>query len=139
MIILLKLSRLGCVTMKWTDTDPIPPELRSPLVQYFVVRDGEDHHWIHHLIAQEIEARGPSAIAGYTSERRAQLDVLVVYESLWLRDLGNHLVFLRIDLRDPETSALLATGSYQSFTRRPAARVVALILEGMFAKPLDTQ
>ncbi len=139
MIILLELSLLGCVTM--TRTDPIPPELRNPSVQYFVENNGGDYHGLHHLIAQEIEARGLSAKAGHTSERPAQFDVLVVYEDLWRWDMSDYLLFLRIDLRNPGTSALLATGSsYQSsLARKSAARVVALILEGMFAEPSDTQ
>jgi hypothetical protein len=131
----LALAIVACATA--IQTDPIPPELKKSSLQYFVENHGKDSRGIDHMITREIRSRGLKVENGLASARPAELDVLVVYEDRWQWDMSNYLIFLRIDLRDPATNVLLATGSsYQtSGARKPEAEVVAQIIGGMFDKP----
>jgi len=117
--------------------DSIPPELKKSSLQYFVENSGNDSRGIDQIIARELRSHGLKAQNGLANTRPAEFDVLVVYEDRWQWDMSNYLIFLRIDLRDPATNVLLATGSsYQtSGARKPEAAVVAQILDGMFGKP----
>ena len=80
------------------------------------------------------KAKRLAAKSGYARARPTEFDVLVVYEDRWQWDMSNYLIFLRIDLRDPSTNVLLATGSsYQtSGARKPEHEVVAQVIGGMF-------
>jgi hypothetical protein len=131
-IVLLALGIVGCATA--LQTDPIPKELRTPSLLYFIENHGEDTRGIDGLIAQEIRSRGFEANSGPADARPAEFDVLVVYEDRWQWDMSEYLLFLRIDLRDPATNVLLATGSsYQSSgARKPEGQVVAQIIADMF-------
>ena len=131
-IVLLALGIVGCATA--LQTDPIPQELKTPSLLYFIENHGKDTHGIDRLIAHEIRSRGLKANNGRPSARPTQFDVLVVYEDRWQWDMSNYLIFLRIDLRDPATNVLLATGSsYQSsLARKPERQVVAQIIAEMF-------
>jgi hypothetical protein len=134
-IVVLALSVVACATA--LQTDPVPPELKSSSLQYFVEKQARDARGIDQLIARELRARGLKAENGPASARPAECDVLVVYEDRWQWDMTNYLLFLRIDLRDSATNVLLATGSsYQtSGARKPQAAIVAKIISGMFEKP----
>jgi hypothetical protein len=131
-IVLLALTALACSTA--LQADPIPPKLRDPSLQYFVENHGADKRRIDRMIAQELGSRGLAAKSGLASARPTEFDVLVVYEDRWQWDMSNYLLFLRIDLRDPSTNVLLATGSsYQtSGARKPEYKVVAQIIGEMF-------
>ncbi len=134
-IALLALTVVACATA--LQTDPIPPKLKDSSLQYFVENHGKDRRGIDRIVAQEIRSRGLKAKHGLASARPTDFDVLVVYEDRWQWDMSNYLIFLRIDLRDPATNVLLATGSsYQtSGARKPEGEVVAQIIGGMFGKP----
>jgi hypothetical protein len=129
------LALLACATA--LQTEPLSPELRDSSLQYFVENHGSDPRGIDRMIAGEMRRHGLRATYGQAGDRPADLDVLVVYEDRWQWDMSNYLIFLRIDLRDPETNVLLATGSsYQSsMARKPEAQVVAQIVDAMFAAP----
>ena len=131
-IVLLALGIVGCATA--LQTDQIPQELKAPSLLYFIENHGEDARGIDGLIAQEIRSRGLNANSGPPDARPTEFDVLVVYEDRWQWDMSMYLLFLRIDLRDPATNVLLATGSsYQSSgARKPERQVVAQIITGMF-------
>ncbi len=131
-VVLLALGIVACATA--LQTDPIPQELKNPSLLYFVENHGEDRHGIDGMIAREIRSRGLKANSGPAAGRPTEFDVLVVYEDRWQWDTSNYLLFLRIDLRDPATNVLLATGSsYQtSGARKPESQIVAQIMVGMF-------
>ena len=131
-VVPLALIALACATA--LQTDPIPPELRDPSLQYFVENHGRDRRGIDGIIARELRSRGLAAKSGAASARPTEFDVLVVYEDRWQWDMSNYLIFLRIDLRDPSTNVLLTTGiSYQtSGARKTEHAVVAQIIGGMF-------
>jgi hypothetical protein len=128
----LALGIVACATA--LQTDPIPQELKNPSLLYFVENHGGDRHGIDGMITREIRSRGLKANTGLASVRPTEFDVLVVYEDRWQWDMSNYLIFLRIDLRDPATNVLLATGSsYQtSGARKPESQIVAQIMVGMF-------
>lgn len=116
---------------------PIPQDLRQPQLKYFVQNHGKDDRGIDQVIAHGIRSRGLKAESGLASIRPADLDVLVVYEEQWKQASQDDLEFLRIDLRDPETHVLLATGhSYRTrWGTVSMQETVGLILEGLFGGP----
>lgn len=134
-IVPLALTMIACATA--LQTDPIPADLKSSSLQYFVEKHDKDSRRIDYMIAREINSRGLRAENGPASARPAEFDVLVVYEDRWQWDMSNYLIFLRIDFRDPATNVLLATGSsYQSSgARKLEAQVVSQIIGEMFGKP----
>ena len=128
---LLALVSLSCSTA--FEAQPVPSPYRTGSVQDFVENHGQDRRRIDQMIAGELRASGLHASSGMHAERPAQFDVLVLHEDRWQWDMSNYLIFLRIDLRDPKTNVLIATGSsYQSsLARKSPEEVVRRILTGM--------
>ena len=85
------------------------------------------------MIAVELRKRGFQVTSGYPTDRPDRFDVLVQYTDKWQWDMTMYLINLQIDMRNPETNALLATGSsYQtSMVRKPPEEVVAKIVAGI--------
>lgn len=136
MVLAAALIFVACVSTA-LQTDPVPPQYREPSLQYFVENHGEDRRGLDQMIAEELRSRGLKAARGPANVRPSLFDVLVVYEDRWQWDMSNYLIFLRIDLRDPETNVLLATGSsfQTSLARKSESAVISQILEGMFGVP----
>ena len=130
--VLFALTTLACATA--LQTNAVPAEFNNSSVQYFVENHGADNQGIDGIIAGQLRSRGLKATKGLASGRPAEFDVLVIYEDRWQWDMGNYLLFLRIDLRDPATNVLLATGiSYQtSGARKAPGAVVRQIIDEMF-------
>jgi len=130
----LALATLGCMTD--FQADPIPPEQRAAGMRYFVERHEQDKRELDVTIAAELAKRGVVATSGASTARPAAFDVLVTYEDRWQWDMSMYLLSMRIDLRDPKTNALLATGSSMqtSLARKPAEEVIARIVGGFFGE-----
>lgn len=114
--------------------DPAPAALRGSDRRYFVENHGKDDRRLDRMIATELGKQGVSVTSGYATDRPQDIEVLVVYEDRWQWDMTNYLIHMRIDLRDPHTNVLLATGmSYQtSLARKNERKVIAGIIAGMF-------
>jgi hypothetical protein len=124
---------VGCASTAF-QADPVPAPLRASGQRYFVQNHGSDNRHLDTMIAGELQKHGVSASSGYAADRPQDIDVLVVYEDRWQWDLSNYLIHMRIDLRDPQTNVLLATGSsYQtSLARKDEQKVIEAIVTGMF-------
>jgi hypothetical protein len=122
----------GCMTD--FQVDPIPSAQRAGGKRYFVERHEKDERKLDATIAGELAKRGVTATSGTSAERPAELDVLVTYEDRWQWDMSMYLLSMRIDLRDPKTNALLATGNSMqtSLARKPAEEVIASIVAAFF-------
>lgn len=120
------------------ESDPLPAGLRDANKLYFVENHGADRRRIDQVIARTLRTRGFDARSGYSADRPERVDVLVTYEDRWQWDMANYLIFLRIDLRDPRTNVLLATGSsYQtSLARKATGGVVAQVIATMLGEVL---
>jgi hypothetical protein len=124
---------MGCASTSF-QADPVPAPLRASGQRYFVENHGNDDRHLERMIAAELGKQGVAATSGAAAGRPADIEVLVVYEDRWQWDLSNYLIHMRIDLRDPRTNVLLATGSsYQtSLARKDEQKVIAEIVTGMF-------
>lgn len=123
----------GCVA-KSLLSEPIAAEYRRPGLRVFVQNHGEDRRNLERVIAEQLSSKGLVVSSGLAADRPAEIDLLVVYEDRWQWDMSNYLIFMRIDVRDPMTNVLLATGSsYQtSLARKSPEAVIALIVPGIF-------
>lgn len=126
---------LACVSTS-LDVRPVTPEFRDQRLRFFVENHGNDERRLDQTIAEQLKALGFTATSGFAADRPPALDVLIVYEDRWQWDLSNYLIFMRIDLRDPETNVLLGSGaSYQtSLARKDPDDVIALILPELFER-----
>jgi hypothetical protein len=123
---------VGCMTD--FQVDPIPSGERASGKRYFVERHEKDDRHLDATIAAELTKRGVIATSGMNADRPPDLDVLVTYEDRWQWDMSMYLLSMRIDLRDPKTNALLATGNSMqtSLARKPAEEVIAHIVAAFF-------
>jgi hypothetical protein len=133
-LLALALAALGCMTD--FQADPIPPERRVAETRYYVERHEQDERRLDVTIAAELAKRGVVSSSGTRAERPPDFDVLVTYEDRWQWDMSMYLLSMRIDLRDPKTNALLATGNSMqtSLARKPAPEVIARIVGGFFGE-----
>jgi hypothetical protein len=124
---------VGCASSALT-TDHVATEYRKPGLVFFVQNHGKDERRLDRTIAGELSKRGLTATSGFATDRPQKVDVLIVYEDRWQWDMTNYLIDMRIDLRDPTTNVLLATGSsYQtSLARMDPDKVISKIMGGMF-------
>jgi hypothetical protein len=122
----------GCSTA--VKIEPVPAQLKSSALVYFVENHGEDKRHLDQIIASELINRGMTASSGFKADRPGKFDILVVYEDRWQWDMTNYLIHMRIDLRSPTTNVLLGTGSsYQSSLARKSEKdIIKNIISGMF-------
>jgi len=127
---------LGCSTTY--DNRLLETEYKDPGKLYFVENHGKDKRHLDQVIAEELRARWLSARSGLAADRPGNFDVLVTYEDRWWWDMGNYLIFLRIDFREPVSNALLAMGhSYQtSLVRKASEVVVSHVIARVMGEPL---
>jgi hypothetical protein len=127
----------GCMTD--FQVDPIPSAQRAGGKRYFVERHEKDERNLDATIAGELAKRGITATRGTNAERPPDFDVLVTYEDRWQWDMTMYLLSMRIDLRDPKTNALLATGNSMqtSLARKPAEEVISRIVAAFFEEATE--
>lgn len=123
---------VGCMTD--FHADPVPSERRATGTVYYVERHEKDERHLDATIVAALAKRGVAAHSGLPSERPAHVDVLVTYEDRWQWDMSMYLLSMRIDLRDPQTNALLTSGNSMqtSLARKPAEEVVENIVRAFF-------
>ena len=90
--------------------------------RFFVVRNLNDNRALDHQIAQALKARGLTAEVGPLTMMPDDTQAVVTFQDHWAWDFGEHLVFLRINVRKPaeEQSYASATFSARVPLREPA-------------------
>jgi hypothetical protein len=102
-----------------------------------VIQNPADKRGIDGMIAQRLRDAGFGVSSGSGGDPvPTNTDLIVVYEDHWHWDMGDYLLTLRIDFRDPETRELRATGqSYRtSLDRAPPAAMVDEIVTAILAR-----
>jgi hypothetical protein len=141
-LIPLVLSAAACACGAF-QADPLPEALRATGQRYFVENHGSDDRHLERVIATELGKHGVSVTSGSAADLPEDVDVIVLYEDRWQSESAGiplppfitytFLSYIRIDLRDPETNVLLATGSlYQVLAQKDEQKVIAAIVAGMF-------
>lgn len=81
--------------------------------RFFVVRNLKDNHAIHESIVRALKARGLDAQSGPLTLLPDSAQVVLEYEDRWSWDFSNHMVYLRIDARDPQKVFPYVSSYYQ--------------------------
>ncbi len=100
----------GCVQIQFGG--PLRADLRGNDPHIHIIRHAPDEHQLTELIAHFLEQSGVSTVtSGSREEARPDgIDLELSYEDHWKRDLYSYyLLFLRLDVRDPETGSLLGS------------------------------
>lgn len=120
-------------TIPVVSSEVLPDSSLARLETIYLVKHDNDRD-LNKRIADGLTARGMRPVLGGEGDVPAGADALLVYEDRWVWDLTNYLLLLKIDLRDPETNVLLATGSSNrvSLNRAPPERVVTEVLDAIF-------
>jgi hypothetical protein len=114
---------------------PVPYEYRSKSLKYFVQQTYDnDRYGIAMIITSILKNKGYNVSYGSYKQKPIDANIVIVYDDQWQWDITDYLLHMRIDLRDPETNVLLATGSsYQtSVVRKDERIIIQTILSGMF-------
>lgn len=100
--------------------------------RYFVQANLNDNHAVAQLIASTLRARGLSAESGPLTMLPDDAEVVVTYQDRWTWDFGEHLVYLRIALRDADTGKPVSSAVFNgpvAINKDPPEVVARLIRE----------
>lgn len=103
--------------------------------RFFVVSNLNDNRALDHQIAQALKARGLTAEVGPLTMMPDDTQAVVTYQDHWAWDFGEHLVFLKINVRKPSQEQTYATATFSAKVplREPASvtlnRLVGTLLE----------
>lgn len=128
----------GCVSQSSLDGFRLPVAAREKGLVFFVQHQPKDERRLDNTIAAVLQSRGIDAV----TDPEVPADYVVSYVDHWYWDMRMYLVDLRIDVREPESNILVATGrSYQtslaalgSSHRDIVEDAVAVIIEGPEAR-----
>lgn len=106
----------------------------AKIQRYFVVSNLNDNHALDHQIAEALKARGLEAGTGPLTMMPDNNQAVVSYQDHWTWDFGDHLVYLRIAVRDTRSELSFATATFTAkVPGREATNVtVAKLVEQLF-------
>lgn len=103
--------------------------------RFFVVSNLNDNRALDHQIAQALRARGLAAEVGPLTMMPDDTQAVVTFQDHWAWDFGEHLVFLKINVRKPSQEQTYASATFSAKVplREPATvtlrRLVGTLLE----------
>ncbi|GAB1490016.1 hypothetical protein MASR2M8_24730 [Opitutaceae bacterium] len=100
--------------------------------RFFVQANLNDNHAVAQLIASTLRTRGVEADSGPLTMLPSDAQVVVTYQERWTWDFGEHLVYLRIALRDVATDTPIASAVFNgpvAINKDPPDVVARLIRE----------
>ncbi len=112
--------------------------------RFFVVSNLNDNHALDHRIATALQARGLTASFGPLTMMPDDAQAEVSYQDNWNWDFGEHLVFLRIAVRKPESNDTLASATFSAriplkeTVPETVTRLVARLFDGV-GKPVTRE
>ena len=116
----------------------IPGSDLSSINRLYVVHFEPDKRNLHDLIRDELIEMGFQADSGPGSKIPNDIDAIVTYEDRWYWDLGNYMLQLNIEIRNPKTNYPLAIGESirTSMARKNPSDMAREVLESIFkSKP----
>ena len=133
LIIALVVLSAGCVSTSLV-SDVDPDTNLSSLESFVVLKFPEDDRGIEDLIAAELNARGKTAVTLDSRPDQIEEDAVITYEDRWMWDITMYMLELNVQIRDPATDYLLATGTtYRtSLARRPPEEMVEEVIGEIF-------
>ena len=102
--------------------------------RFFVVSNLNDNHAFDQQIAAALRARGLAAEVGPLTMMADQTQAVVTYQDRWTWDFSDHLVFLRLNVRDTRSDQFFATATFDARIplRKPPAEIIALMVDRLF-------
>ena len=82
------------------------------LKNFFVVSNLNDNHALDAHIAASLKARGREAGTGPLTMMPDEAQAIVTFQDRWDWDFGEHLVYLKIMVRDPQATQPFATETF---------------------------
>lgn len=126
----------GCAkTVLKSDSDPNID--LSKLNTFYVQKFGPDGRDLHVLVAATLESLGYQATSGTAETPPVPVDAVVTYVDRWMWDITMYMLEITIELRDPETRYVFASGnSYRtSLVRKSKEYMIEEVLRDMLGKP----
>jgi hypothetical protein len=82
--------------------------------RFFVLSNLNDNRALDHQIAAALRARGRTAEVGPLTMLPDDAQAVVTFQDHWAWDFGEHLVFLKINVRDPSASQSYASVTFNA-------------------------
>lgn len=104
--------------------------------RFFVVSNLNDNHAIDQQIAAALRAHGRTAEVGPLTMMPEDTQAVVAFQDHWAWDFGEHLVFLRITVRDPLKPQSYAAVNFNATVplREPPTATVKRLVDSLLEK-----
>jgi hypothetical protein len=104
------------------------------LKAFYVVHLPADDRNIDKIIADQLNLMGYKATAGESSSTPANVDAVVTYQDRWMWDITMYMIELNIQVRDPQTNFVLASGRSMrpSLERKSPPDMAQEVLQSIF-------
>lgn len=137
-LLMMSIILCGCVSTSLT-SDVDPNTQLDELDSFVVVKQSGDGRGIENLIATSLTDRGKEVSVASSRPDSMDADAVVLYEDKWMWDITMYMLELTIQIRNPQTDYLLATGkSYRtSLARKSPEFMVSEVVAKMFDEPND--
>ena len=105
----------------------------SALKTMYVKHYPSDNSGVNMEIADRLRSKGIVVTTG-VAPAPGKVDAIVNYKDKWMWDITMYMLELTIDIRDPKTEALLATGNsyHTSLTRLSQTAMVNEVIDNIF-------
>lgn len=100
--------------------------------RFYVQSNLNDNHAVDALLARTLTGRGLTATHGPLTMMPADTEAIVTYQERWAWDFGDHLVYLRVAVRDAKTGQPISSAMFNgpvALNKDPADVVNRLIRE----------
>ena len=104
--------------------------------RFFIVSNLNDNRAVDHQIAAALRARGRTAEVGPLTMMPDEAQAVVTFQDHWTWDFGEHLVFMKINVRDPSKSQSYASVTFSARVplREPASATIKHLVDSLLDK-----
>ena len=102
--------------------------------RFFVVRNLNDNHALDQNIVAALKARGFEADFGPLTMMADNAQAVVSFQDSWSWDFGEHLVFMKLVVREPYSNKMFATVTFSASVplRKPYPDIVDALVDRLF-------
>jgi len=132
LLIVLSLSMSACASN--LEAKRVPGTDLAQLKTFYVQKLPADGRGVEQMIADRLNLMGFRASHGVNETPAAAVDAIVTYQDKWMWDITMYMIELSIQLREPQTRAVLATGHSMrtSLVRKNPEGMVEEVLTEIF-------
>jgi hypothetical protein len=103
--------------------------------RFFIVSNSNDNRALDHQIALALKSRGRAAEVGPLTMMPDDAQAVITYQDHWAWDFGEHLVYLKISVRDPNRNDTYASVLFSA--RVPLREKAAVTVNRMVGALLE--